>query len=125
VARVGPGDAEGKSDRMVIRRKGKVIHKPVLEREWMTYKARARWHSWLIVRTQGRLMYGDGARHTILCRRCHQTRVISAALWQAHSIARGCPPVPFLARLSYYVKGCPIPSWEVNEGPPWLAMKKR
>lgn len=86
---------------------------------WSNYQRR---HRFVVV---GPVVEQNGEncwRVRMVCRRCHQIRKVGRECSLiVYGKEWGCPRVPLLYRLRLWLQGRQVPTWSVNEPPPWWA----
>lgn len=98
----------------------------VTERPWLDWSKQHRWVC------TGQACCADCERVLVRCSRCGQTRKVTK--WIAGKLitrvdpglgaAWGCARVPWLFRLQCWIWDSPLPSWDADTQPPWLADKE-
>lgn len=92
------------------------IHEQTNQLPWENYHRRHLWRVLGVVDDKA-----PGIRSVaVICQRCSQHRsvwvhsrlVVEGSSW-------GCPRIPVMYRLRRFLQGQPIPTWSVNEPPPW------
>lgn len=98
----------------------------VTEQPWLNWSKQHQWES------IAKGCDDPSERVEVKCRKCGQTRKVSRVA-AAKLITRadpgmggvwGCARVPLWFRLQCWFWDAPIPAWEVDSRPPWLADKK-